>query len=264
VQLPAADLDEHGRARLSYQQAEALFAKASGGATLHQLRHSALTHDAEQGTGTPMLMAYSGHTSVRSLGKYAKVSAEALARHQTERDAAPIDRTRQGCTQGARQRADRRNLPSAPGGCTGSSGGSGRFPIQHRRRKARLLSSELPNKAVPMIMTTTTTSITAKASPNTGWSTPMPNGVPSAAAAVATGRQGTRSRGDGAGEPAIRSSLCLDRLLLSGAIRGGQQVLKRCNMRRGRATRRTSSCYVTLITLHLGSPARPDVAQLQY
>ena len=42
VQLPAADLDEHGRARLSYQQAEALFTKASGGATLHQLRHSAL------------------------------------------------------------------------------------------------------------------------------------------------------------------------------------------------------------------------------
>ena len=28
VQLPAADLDEHGRARLSYQQAEGLFAKA--------------------------------------------------------------------------------------------------------------------------------------------------------------------------------------------------------------------------------------------
>ena len=88
VQLPAADLDERGRARLSHQQAEALFTKASGGATLHQLRHSALTHDAEQGTGTPMLMAYSGHTSVRSLGKYAKVSAEALARHQAERDPA--------------------------------------------------------------------------------------------------------------------------------------------------------------------------------
>ena len=42
-QLPAADLDEHGRARLSYQQAEALFTAASGGATLHRLRHSALT-----------------------------------------------------------------------------------------------------------------------------------------------------------------------------------------------------------------------------
>ena len=82
------DLDEHGRARLSYQQAEALFAKASGGATLHQLRHSALTHDAEAGTGTPMLMRRSGHTSVRSLAKYAQVSAEALMRHQAERDPA--------------------------------------------------------------------------------------------------------------------------------------------------------------------------------
>jgi integrase len=43
VQLSAADLDEHGHARLSYQQAAALFSEASGGATLHQLRHSALT-----------------------------------------------------------------------------------------------------------------------------------------------------------------------------------------------------------------------------
>ena len=39
VQLPAADLDPSGRARLSYQQAAALFSGASGGATLHQLRH---------------------------------------------------------------------------------------------------------------------------------------------------------------------------------------------------------------------------------
>ena len=88
VQLAAADLDELGRARLSYQQAEALFTKASGGATLHQLRHSALTHDAEDGTGTPMLMRRSGHASVRSLAKYARVSAEALQRHQAERDPA--------------------------------------------------------------------------------------------------------------------------------------------------------------------------------
>jgi len=88
VQLPAADLDPSGRARLSYQQAAALFSEASGGATLHQLRHSALTHDAEDGTGTPMLMARSGHTSVRSLATYARVSAEALARHQAERDPA--------------------------------------------------------------------------------------------------------------------------------------------------------------------------------
>ena len=39
VQLPAADLDPAGRARLSYQQAAALFSEASGGATLHQFRH---------------------------------------------------------------------------------------------------------------------------------------------------------------------------------------------------------------------------------
>ena len=44
-----------------------LFTEASGGATLHQLRHSALMHHAEDGTATPMLMARSSHTSARSL-----------------------------------------------------------------------------------------------------------------------------------------------------------------------------------------------------
>lgn len=80
------DLDPEGRARLSYEQCEMLFKRYSGGATLHQLRHSALTHDAEEGTSTPMLMARSGHTSVRSLTRYARVSAEALQRHQEARD----------------------------------------------------------------------------------------------------------------------------------------------------------------------------------
>ena len=88
VQLPLHDLDERGRARLGYQQAEALFTEASDGATLHQLRHSALTHAAEDGTNTPMLMARSGHTSVRSLAKYARVSADALQRHQEMADPA--------------------------------------------------------------------------------------------------------------------------------------------------------------------------------
>jgi len=63
----SADLDGHGRARLSYQQTEALFTKASGGATLRQLRHSAPTHDTEDGTSTPMLTRRSSHASVRSL-----------------------------------------------------------------------------------------------------------------------------------------------------------------------------------------------------
>jgi hypothetical protein len=42
MQPPAADLEGHGHVRLSYQQAEALFSESSGGATLHQFRHSAL------------------------------------------------------------------------------------------------------------------------------------------------------------------------------------------------------------------------------
>jgi hypothetical protein len=37
VRLAATDLDEHGHARLSYQQAAALFSKASSGATLLSL-----------------------------------------------------------------------------------------------------------------------------------------------------------------------------------------------------------------------------------
>ena len=87
VQLPAADLDPDGRARLSYQQAEALFSAASGGATLHQLRHSALTDAAEGGMSAPMMMTKGGHTSVRSLA-HARPSVEALQRYEAERDLA--------------------------------------------------------------------------------------------------------------------------------------------------------------------------------
>ena len=94
VQLAAADLDTvSGRARLSYRQAAGLFTDATadvtgGPWTLHQLRHSALTHAAEDGASTSTLLAYSGHTSVRSLARYARVSAEALGRWQAERDPA--------------------------------------------------------------------------------------------------------------------------------------------------------------------------------
>ena len=84
--LTAADLDERGRARLSYDQAEEVFKRWSGGATLHQLRHSSLSHDADAGTGAPMLQAKSGHRDIRSLAKYARVSTEGLARHQRETD----------------------------------------------------------------------------------------------------------------------------------------------------------------------------------
>ena len=40
------------------------------GWTLHQLRHSLLTHEAEAGTSTPMLLARSRHASVRPLERY--------------------------------------------------------------------------------------------------------------------------------------------------------------------------------------------------
>jgi integrase/recombinase XerC/integrase/recombinase XerD len=106
VQLPPCDLDlESGRARLSYRRAAELFEQATrplvnpgsadpaelkqrGGWSLHQLRHSALTHAAEDGANTSTLLSYSGHTSVASLARYARVSPEALARWQQQRDPA--------------------------------------------------------------------------------------------------------------------------------------------------------------------------------
>ncbi|MFF0000976.1 site-specific integrase [Streptomyces avermitilis] len=79
---------ETGRARLSYRRAEEIFEENTrllanplaspediedlDGWTLHRLRHSALTHDAEDGTSTPMLLARSRHASVRSLERYAR------------------------------------------------------------------------------------------------------------------------------------------------------------------------------------------------
>jgi integrase/recombinase XerD len=68
-----------GRARLSYRRAAALFTEHSGGWTLHQLRHSAITHYAEQGIGTTLLMAKSRHRSLRTLQRYARPGDEAVA-----------------------------------------------------------------------------------------------------------------------------------------------------------------------------------------
>ena len=86
------------RARLSYRRAAESFELATRplanpgasheeleeevhGWTLHQLRHSLLTHEAEDGTSTPMLLARSRHASVRSLERYARPGPEAVARH---------------------------------------------------------------------------------------------------------------------------------------------------------------------------------------
>lgn len=65
--------------RLSYRRAEELFSAASGGWTLHQLRHSRLTHLAEHGIQLPILLAKSRHTSLSSLAIYAQPTFDAVA-----------------------------------------------------------------------------------------------------------------------------------------------------------------------------------------
>jgi integrase len=82
-----AKLDQapDGTARLSYRRAEELF-KGATGSTLHQLRHSALTHLAEDGASAPMLLTKSRHRPIISLARYARPSIEALQRFEAERD----------------------------------------------------------------------------------------------------------------------------------------------------------------------------------
>jgi len=110
---PVASLDlcpVTGRARLSYRRAAELFEQSTrrlahpdatqdelprlGGWTLHQLRHSQLTHEAESGTNTPTLLARSRHASVRSLERYAHPGSEAVARHVAANDPAARRRHR--------------------------------------------------------------------------------------------------------------------------------------------------------------------------
>jgi integrase/recombinase XerD len=92
------------RARLSYRRSAESFELATRplanpgaddnelgelhGWTLHQMRHSQLTHEAEDGTSTPMLLARSRHASVRSLERYARPGPEAVARHVAATDPA--------------------------------------------------------------------------------------------------------------------------------------------------------------------------------
>ncbi len=61
-----------GPGRLSYQMAWKLFSQASGGATLHQLRHSTLTHLGEEGVSAVLLQAKSRHQDPRTLARHCK------------------------------------------------------------------------------------------------------------------------------------------------------------------------------------------------
>ena len=75
-----------GLGRLSYQMAWKLFSQASGGSTLHQLRHSALTHLGEEGVSAILLQAKSRHQDPRTLARYAKPGIEAVAALTAEFD----------------------------------------------------------------------------------------------------------------------------------------------------------------------------------
>ena len=76
----ATDLDlASGRARLSDEMAEQLFKRYSGGKTLHQLRHSRLTHLGDQNVSAPLLMAISGHKRLATLQRYVTPSQAAVA-----------------------------------------------------------------------------------------------------------------------------------------------------------------------------------------
>lgn len=83
------DLDPGtGHTRLSYRRAAEIFTSASGGSTLHQLRHSAITHLSEDGVPLVLLMAKSRHVNLRTLQRYARPGVEAVARLTAEHDPA--------------------------------------------------------------------------------------------------------------------------------------------------------------------------------
>jgi integrase len=78
--MAAADLDPaSGRVRPSYEMAGQLFERYSGGKTLHQLRHSRLTHLGEANVSAPLLMAISGHKRLAALQRYVQPSQVAVA-----------------------------------------------------------------------------------------------------------------------------------------------------------------------------------------
>jgi site-specific recombinase XerD len=96
----AADIDPAtGRSRLSYPRAEYLFKQATSqhdphgqGWTLHQLRHSALQHLAQDGRTAAELQAKSRHQHLASLGTYVRLGTETAARITAATD--PANRRR--------------------------------------------------------------------------------------------------------------------------------------------------------------------------
>jgi len=88
---PARDLSPDGYARLSYRRAEELLQHHTGW-TLHQLRHSALTHLAEAGVDVTLLKAKSRHASLRSLETYVHPTREVVRQLTATHDRVRRDR----------------------------------------------------------------------------------------------------------------------------------------------------------------------------
>lgn len=87
--MATADIDPTtGHGRLSYRRAAEIFTEASGGHTLHQLRHSVLTHLAEDGVDVALLKAKSRHRSLRSLERYVRPSEASVAKLTAQHDRA--------------------------------------------------------------------------------------------------------------------------------------------------------------------------------
>lgn len=110
--LPVAAIDDPA---LPEALAEPAAARADemDGWTLHRLRHSALTHDAEGGTSTPMLLARSRHASVPWNGTPARASTRSPG---TSRSAIPLPvaGTEPGtlAVRARKPSAERRHFPS--------------------------------------------------------------------------------------------------------------------------------------------------------
>jgi len=67
-----------GRARLGYDRARILLARYGDGLRLHQLRHSSATHLGEANVSANVIMAKTGHKSLRSVARYVRPGLAAV------------------------------------------------------------------------------------------------------------------------------------------------------------------------------------------
>ncbi len=67
-----------GRARLGYDRARILLGQYGDGLRLHQLRHSSATHLGDANTSANVIMAKTGHRSLRSVQRYVKPGLAAV------------------------------------------------------------------------------------------------------------------------------------------------------------------------------------------